>query len=180
MYCKNLYFQTESLHSYFHLKEKQPTEELVERCSTGHFTGKIHQTYFPHFFEDLTCNIRIVHRTHRRAKGFDSFLTNNVKACRCRAKNVNEENNNQTNTIQNTASNAGEEVTKTEIEKEETDKEKALNLVKKDWGEDVNVYFTVESIDGNGNYTIYVREGETTREISVYTVNLKTGKFTKE
>lgn len=48
--------------------------------------------YFPHFFEDLTCNIRIVHRTHRRAKGFDSFLTNNVKACRCRAKNVNEEN----------------------------------------------------------------------------------------
>ena len=73
-------------------------------------------------------------------------------------ENVNEENNNQTNTIQNTASNAGEEVTKTEIEKEETDKEKALNLVKKDWGEDVNVYFTVESIDGNGNYTIYVRE----------------------
>ena len=60
------------------------------------------------------------------------------------------------------------------------DKEKALNLVKKDWGEDDNVYFTVESIDGNGNYTIYVREGETTREISVYTVNLKTGKFTKE
>lgn len=95
-------------------------------------------------------------------------------------ENVNEENNNQTNTIQNTASNAGEEVTKTEIEKEETDKEKALNLVKKDWGEDDNVYFTVESIDGNGNYTIYVREGETTREISVYTVNLKTGKFTKE
>ena len=95
-------------------------------------------------------------------------------------ENVNEEKNNQTNNIQNTASNAGEEVTKTEIEKEETDKEKALNLVKKDWGEDDNVYFTVESIDGNGNYTIYVREGETTREISVYTVNLKTGKFTKE
>ena len=88
-------------------------------------------------------------------------------------ENVNEENNNQTNTIQNTSSNAGEEVTK-------TDKEKALNLVKKDWAEDDNVYFTVESIDGNGNYTIYVREGETTREISVYTVNLKTGKFTKE
>ena len=40
--------------------------------------------------------------------------------------------------------------------------------------------FTFESIDGNGNYVIYVREEETRREISVYTVNLKTGKFTKE
>ena len=79
-----------------------------------------------------------------------------------------------------TPSTSEEEVAKTEIEKEETDKEKALNLVKKDWGEDDNVYFTFESIDGNGNCVIYVREGETTREISVYTVNIKTGTLMKE
>ena len=42
------------------------------------------------------------------------------------------------------------------------------------------MYFTFESIDGNGNCVIYVREGETTREISVYTVNIKTGTLTKE
>ena len=94
--------------------------------------------------------------------------------------NVNEEKNNQTNTIQNTASNAGEEVTKTEIEKEKSDKEKALSIVKKDWGEDDNVCFTFESIDGNGNYVIYVREEETRREISIYTVNIKTGTLKKE
>ena len=58
--------------------------------------------------------------------------------------------------------------------------EEKLNLVKKDWGEDDNVYFTFESIDGNGNCVISVREGETTREISVYTVNIKTGTLTKE
>ena len=43
--------------------------------------------------------------------------------------------------------------------------------------------FTIESfpeIDDNGNCIIYVRDKKTTREISVYTVNIKTGKFTKE
>ena len=98
--------------------------------------------------------------------------------------NVNEEKNNQTNTTQNTSSNVGEEeVTKTEIEKEKSDKEKALSIVKKDWGKDDNVKFTIESfpeIDDNGNCIIYVRDKKTTREISVYTVNIKTGKFTKE
>ena len=95
--------------------------------------------------------------------------------------NVNEEKNNQTNTTQNTSSNVGEEeVTKTEIEKEKSDKEKALSIVKKDWGEDDNVCFTFESIDGNGNYVIYVREEETRREISIYTVNIKTGTLKKE
>lgn len=94
--------------------------------------------------------------------------------------NENEEKNNQSDTQISPSSSGEEEVAETEIEKEETDKEKALNLVKKDWGEDDNSYFTVESIDGNGNYTIYVREGETTREISIYTVNIKTGTLIKE
>ena len=72
---------------------------------------------------------------------------------------------------------------KTEIEKEKSDKEKALSIVKKDWGKDDNVKFTIESfpeIDDNGNCIIYVRDKKTTREISVYKVNIKTGKFTKE
>ena len=92
-----------------------------------------------------------------------------------------EKEENNKNNSQNTSPSIGEEeVTKTEIEKEETNKEKAMNIVKKDWGEDDNVYFTFESIDSRGNYIVYVREGETTRAISSYTINLETGTFTKE
>lgn len=73
-----------------------------------------------------------------------------------------------------------EEVTKTEIEKEVNDKEKAINIAKKAWGEDNNVYFTFETIDSKGNYIVYVREAETTRAISAYTINIQTGTYTKE
>ena len=95
----------------------------------------------------------------------------------------NETNNNAKNEAKNEVNNnenTNATINEPKEETTKTDLEKAIDIVKKDWGEDDNVYFTFESIDGNGNCVIYVREGETTREISIYTVNIKTGTLKKE
>lgn len=93
---------------------------------------------------------------------------------------VDESKKEENNSSAITPTTSEEEVTKTEIEKEVNNKEKAINIAKKAWGEDSNVYFTFETIESNGNYVVYVREKETTRTISVYTINLQTGTYTKE
>lgn len=95
--------------------------------------------------------------------------------------NKTEEENNQNNTEVPTPS-TSEEVTKAEIEKEKNNKEKAMEIVKKDWGEDDNVYFSSDDdLDStNEEYVIHVRERKTTWEICTYTVNVKKGTFTKE
>ncbi len=70
---------------------------------------------------------------------------------------------------------------KTEILPEEPKKaeEKAIDIVKADWGEDNSVKFQVETIDANGNYVVSVRNIETTAAMAFYTVNTTTGTFTK-
>lgn len=70
---------------------------------------------------------------------------------------------------------------KTEVLPEEPKKaeEKAINIVKTDWGEDSSVKFQVETIDANGNYVVSVRSIETTAAMAFYTVNTTTGTFTK-
>ena len=80
---------------------------------------------------------------------------------------------------ENNTSIGEEEITKTEIEKEENNQEKAMELVKRDWGEDNSVYFSFEGIE-NGKYIISVREESTTRTINTYAVNVEAGTFTKE
>ena len=95
--------------------------------------------------------------------------------------NKTEEENSQNNTEVPTPSTSEEEVTKTEIEKEKSNKEKAMEIVKKDWGEDDNVYFSSDDLAStNEEYVIHVRESKTTWEICTYTVNVKKGTFTKE
>ena len=93
-----------------------------------------------------------------------------------------EKEENNKNNSQNTSPSIGEEeVTKTEIEKEKSNKEKAMEIVKKDWGEDDNVYFSSDDLAStNEEYVIHVRESKTTWEICTYTVNVKKGTFTKE
>ena len=57
---------------------------------------------------------------------------------------------------------------------EATETEKtALEILKEYWGEDNQVYFTLDSQNGD-DYIIAVREAETTKAIDFYIVNIKT------
>ena len=65
-------------------------------------------------------------------------------------------------------------------EEPKTSLEIAIDIVKKDWGEDSNVYFAEDGQTENGEYIICVRENSTTNALAWYTVNIKDGTFTKE
>ena len=60
----------------------------------------------------------------------------------------------------------------------DNDEEKAIAIVKKDWGDTSGVAFRVEQINANGTYVISVRN-EDSVALEWYTVNPTTGKFTK-
>lgn len=85
--------------------------------------------------------------------------------------NVVEEETNK-NTIDNTVS------SETFTESPQTAEEKAINLVKKDWGQDNNVKFSVEGINQNGYYIVVVRNNST-EALAFYTVDLNNQTFTK-
>ncbi len=87
------------------------------------------------------------------------------------------ENNNNVITEKNNNGNENN-INDTEIQTL-SDEEKALKLVKDDWGTTDGVYFKIENISGNGNYEIVVRDSNTTSELAWYTVNPKTGKISK-
>ncbi len=86
------------------------------------------------------------------------------------------------NVIENTTENENivENVVTTETfeESPKTAKEKALDIVKEDWGEGANIEFTVDGIEGN-NYIVTVRNSQTTEALAFYTVNTNDGTFTK-
>lgn len=92
----------------------------------------------------------------------NNTATQNVNA-------VNNDNNNSTVREQ--------EVDKETIEEEENSQEKAINIVKDDWGEDSTAYFSYEGKD-NGKHTVYVRDNETTRVLRIYTIDTSNGTFT--
>lgn len=58
------------------------------------------------------------------------------------------------------------------------DESKAVEIVKKDWGDTEGFSFRVEQISGDGNYIVSVRN-EDAIALEWYTVNPKNGKFTK-
>ncbi len=100
-------------------------------------------------------------------------------------------NNAQNNITNNAQNNITEEDTTINGENQEQDKnnneeglktdlEKAIDIVKKDWGEDSSVYFAEDGQTRDGEYVICVRDNNTTSAIAWYTVDIKTGKFTKE
>lgn len=64
-------------------------------------------------------------------------------------------------------------------ESPKTAEEKAIDIAKKDWGENLNAEFSVEGIDGNGNYIVTVRNSQTTEALAFYTVNVGNQTFTK-
>ncbi len=61
-----------------------------------------------------------------------------------------------------------------------TDLEKAILIVKKDWGEDETVKFVEDGKTNNGEYIIAVRDKNSTKALAWYTVNTRTGVFVKE
>lgn len=89
-----------------------------------------------------------------------------------------------TNEIENTT--IDEEETKENVvssevfeETPKTEKEKAIDIVKKDYGSSNNIEFSVEGIDGNGSYIVTVRDTKTTQALAFYTVNVTDKTFTK-
>ena len=94
----------------------------------------------------------------------------------------------------NTVTENKENVTKNQVKKEEptkpaasnnnseiqadNDEDKAIEIVKKDWGDTSGVAFKVEQINADGTYVISVRD-EDSIALDWYTVNPKTGEFTK-
>ncbi len=77
-------------------------------------------------------------------------------------------------TIENTTTS-----TETFEEAPKTAEEKAISIVKKDWGEDKNVDIAIDGMDNNGNYIVAVRDSSTTEAKAFYTVNTSSGTFTK-
>ena len=67
--------------------------------------------------------------------------------------------------------------TETFKESPKTAEEKAVEIVKKDW-EGNNANFSVEGMDGNGNYIVAVRDSSTVA-LAFYSVNVTDGTFTK-
>lgn len=60
------------------------------------------------------------------------------------------------------------------------EEQKAIDIVKQDWGEDDTVYFSKVGIDSSGRYIISVNNRYTTAAIMWYTVDINTGKFFKQ
>ena len=91
--------------------------------------------------------------------------------------------NTLTNEMENniTSENVIENTTSTETFEEtpKTAEEKAINIVKKDWGEDKNVDIAIDGMDSNGNYIVAVRDSSTTEAKAFYMVNTSSETFTK-
>ena len=56
---------------------------------------------------------------------------------------------------------------------------KAINIVKKDWGEDSNVKIAIDGINDNGSYIVTVRNVNTTEALAFYTVDVSNQTFNK-
>lgn len=76
------------------------------------------------------------------------------------------------NKVENTVS------SETFEESPKTSEEKAIDIAKKDWGNDNSVNFSVQGIDGNGNYIVVVSDSNTV-SLAFYTVNVSNETFTK-
>lgn len=65
-----------------------------------------------------------------------------------------------------------EEIISSTTESVTTREERAIELVKKEWGSTDGVYFSNESIDSNGRYIVSVRDKKTTTSLAFYLVDV--------
>ena len=94
-------------------------------------------------------------------------------------KQVNQISENEViNEITNEMLNEEMQSTETFEESPKTAEEKAIDIVQKDWGKDASVNFSVEGMDGNGNYIVTVRNSDTVA-LAFYSVNVTNKNFTK-
>lgn len=94
-----------------------------------------------------------------------------------------EEGNNTASDVKNTVQNnvAGQEQDEVEEDDEpKTDLEKAIDIAKKDWGEDKTIYFSEEGTTEEGKYIISVRDKDTTNARIWYIIDVTNGTFEKE
>ena len=102
-------------------------------------------------------------------------------------------NETKTNTITNTITNTENQnnntitdnsnenqSTETFTEKPKTQEEKAILIVKNDYGERSNIEFSVEGMDGKGRQIVVVRNSTTTAALAWYFVDVSNGKFEKQ
>lgn len=85
-----------------------------------------------------------------------------------------------TNNIGNIIEKTEEGEQKDAIANPKTDLERAIEIVKQDWGEDASVYFAQDGQTANGEYIICVRDNNTTSALAWYTVDIADETFVKE
>jgi len=89
------------------------------------------------------------------------------------------ENNSVENTIAVSENTVEDAVMSGEEDRYAEDKqEKAIELVKKKWGNDDTVYFTNESVNSDEEYIVAVRQKSSTAVKNYFKVNIKTGTVT--
>ena len=100
---------------------------------------------------------------------------------------TNTEVSNQVNEIEeNATQNIIDENTTNEVntetfeEEPKTEQEKAISIVKKDYGTNANVKFNIEGIDEKGRQIVVVRNMQTTEALAFYFVNVSDSTFTKK
>lgn len=105
-------------------------------------------------------------------------VTNNVEQNVVQNETKNEvvQNTQKENTQTNAGGNTSSE---TLPENPKTAEEKALSIVKKDYGEPSGISFRVEGMDNNGKYIVKVVDMETTAVLEYYYVDVEQGTFTK-
>lgn len=116
--------------------------------------------------------------------------TNETSANNINKNNVN--NNVNENEVSNVVNEMTNEVMLNEIvedtntvssetfeESPKTDEEKAIDMVKKDWGTTNNVNFSMQGMDENGRFIIVVTNSQT-KVLAFYTVNVKNNTLEKE
>lgn len=88
------------------------------------------------------------------------------------------------NTIENNIveeNNTETEIEDTEvIEKNISDKQKALEIAENNWGSDDTIYFDYDGTNSNGDHMVCVRDKNTTQALYWYKINVETGEFTIE
>ena len=115
-----------------------------------------------------------------------SNVTNEVNE----VNSVNENTANIENTVQENEENTLQENEVEETKNEElqntitknnnsgmSNEEKAISIVKKNWGSEEGVYFTTMGIDASGRYIVTVNDSSTTAIYASYAVNIETEEF---
>ena len=134
----------------------------------------------------------VTRELNKEDKAGNNVVNTNSSQNNVKEKKVNETSNNKNNIIENNITNTVnvenaiqntetvESNTETFEDTPQTEEEKAISIVKKDWGaNDVNVKIAIEGINDNGTYIVTVRDSETTEAKAFYKVNVKSGTFEK-